>query len=62
MVFQRFYKEVNLFKLTYFLVKNTKYKAVQPLCGMELQRLNKKETLAETCIAHSHTHLKQRLF
>ena len=38
-------------------MKNTKYKAIQPLCGMELQRFKKKET-ADTSIAH----LKQWLF
>ena len=25
-------------------MKNTRHKAIQPLCGMELQRFNKKET------------------
>ena len=42
---------MKIFKLIYFLVKNTKYKAIQPLCGTELQKFNKKET-AETCIAN----------
>ena len=45
MEFQRFYKKVTFYKLTYFLVKNTKYKATQPLCVMELQRFNKKVKL-----------------
>ena len=38
MELQRSYKKANLSKLTYLLVKNSKYKAVQPLFGMELQR------------------------
>ena len=38
MELQRFYTNVNLSKLTCFLVKNTKYKAIQPFCSMELQR------------------------
>ena len=42
---QRFYKKVKLSKLTYFLAKNTKYKAIQPLCGIELQRFYKKVKL-----------------
>ena len=37
-----------------FLMKPTKYKAIEPVCGMELQRFNKKET-AENCIAHTVT-------
>ena len=41
----RFYKKVNLSKLTYSSVYNTKYKAVQPLFGMELQR-SKRPALA----------------
>ena len=61
MELQRFYKKVKLSKWTYFLEKNTKYKPIQPLCGMELQRFKKNKT-AETRIAHSHIHLKQRLF
>ena len=61
MEFQRFNKKVKPFKLTYLLVKNTKYKPIHSLCGMELQRFNKKKT-AETCLDHSHTHLKQRSF
>ena len=48
MELQRFYKKVNLLKLTYFLVNNTKYnKAIQPLCGMELQRFYKKVNLSK---------------
>ena len=59
---QRFNKKVKLFKLVYFLEMNTKHKAIQPLCGMELQRLNKKET-AETCIVHTvPISFKQQLF
>ena len=49
-------QEGNLSQIKIFLVRNTKYKAIQPLCGMELQRFNKKETLAQTCIAHTDTH------
>ena len=41
MELQRFYKKVKLFKLTYFLVKYTNYKAIQILYGMELQRVYK---------------------
>ena len=54
MELQRFNKKVKLFNLTYFSLKNTKYKDIQPLCGMELQRCNKKET-AETCIVNTVT-------
>ena len=45
MKLQRFYKKVKLFRLTYFLLKNTKYKTVQPLCGMDLQRFYEKAKL-----------------
>ena len=45
MELQRFYKKVNLSKLTYFLVKNNKCKAIQPLFGMELQ-ISKRLALA----------------
>ena len=63
MELQRFYKKVKLFRLTYFLVKNTKYKTVQPLCGMDLQRFYKKaKALTIAACPHCHTHLKQRLF
>ena len=55
MELQRFFKKVKLFKSTYFLVKNTKFKAIEQLCGMEIQRFNEKETLAETCIAYTVT-------
>ena len=54
MEFQRFNKNVKLFKLTYLLVKNTKYKPIHSLCGMELQRFNKKKT-AETYVDHTVT-------
>ena len=37
---QRFYKKAKLFKLIYFLVKNTEYKGTQLLCGMDLQSFN----------------------
>ena len=33
------------FQINILLVKNTKYKAIQPLCGMELQRFYKKVKL-----------------
>ena len=39
---KRFDKKVKLYILTYFIVNNTKYKAIQPLCVMELQIFNKK--------------------
>ena len=42
---QRFYMKVNLSKLKYVLVENTKYEAIQPLCGMELQIFYKKVKL-----------------
>ena len=54
MEFQRFNKKVKPFKLTYLLVKNTKYKPIHSLCGMELQRFNKKKA-AETCLDHTVT-------
>ena len=38
MELQKFYKNVKLLKLTYFSVLSTKYKAIQPLFSMELQR------------------------
>ena len=62
MELQRFNKKVKLFKLAYFLEMNTKHKVIQPLCDMELQRFNKKET-AETCIVHTVPVIfKQQLF
>ena len=36
-------------------MKITKYKAIEPLYGIELQTFNEKGTLAESCIDHTVT-------
>ena len=46
-------QEGKTFHINICLVKKTKYKAIKPLCSIELERFNKKETLPVTSIAHT---------
>ena len=60
MELQRFCKKVKLYKLTYVLVKNTKYKAWSMWYGVtQIKQEEKQQSLA---FPHSHTHLKQSLY
>ena len=54
MKLQRLYKKVKLYELTYFLVKNTKYKTIQPLVVWGYKDLTRRKR-AETCISHTVT-------